>query len=424
MKHESTVNPGFFPFSLRSVVWTGVVGSFGSSIVLFILFTISSVVSKDQWTPMFIFFAVFMGVGTGFPTAVARYRSTYWPRRFGRRSWQCALICVLIPGGLIAVSSLAMRQLQYKPLDFELPYLLGFSIGLPVFFYFLDIGSSIGEGNSTQYVNSVSDQAVLTEFALFSGSSKVRIEAVGKIEDQELLAQIARTDQEEEVRRQAISRIQNIAIDSKKCPKCAEDVKFEAQVCRYCGHVFDEAEILETKQKAYKERPHPETYVGEIKKGDISVGLKACPSCAEEIKLEALACRFCGHKFEKTQVENDKKFLEHKASLKDKQIKQSKMTRSWRLRHTFGIFLVFLGIVFFLMVSIPNLLNQKPTESPLFVVLLSLLFSSLFFLPGAGLLQKAKKIKGDSMKLKEEINVLEDWTRLREEISVLHGKTK
>jgi hypothetical protein len=78
-----------------------------------------------------------------------------------------------------------------------------------LFFYFLDIGSSIDEGNATQYVKSISDQAVLTEFALYSGSGKARLEAVGKLEDQKLLAQIARTDREEEVQRQAISRIQN-----------------------------------------------------------------------------------------------------------------------------------------------------------------------------------------------------------------------
>jgi len=40
--------------------------------------------------------------------------------------------------------------------------------------------------------------------------------------------------------------------DAKKCPKCAEIIKFEAKICRHCSHEFNEKEIEEEKQRRRK----------------------------------------------------------------------------------------------------------------------------------------------------------------------------
>ncbi len=40
-----------------------------------------------------------------------------------------------------------------------------------------------------------------------------------------------------------LSPQQILAMQTKICPQCAESIKFSAQKCRYCGEVFDAAQV-------------------------------------------------------------------------------------------------------------------------------------------------------------------------------------
>jgi rubredoxin len=72
----------------------------------------------------------------------------------------------------------------------------------------------------------------------------------------------------------------------KKCPKCAEIVKAEAVICRFCGYEFPS----ETKDKEIQ----AETATREE-------FLRKCPKCGGETRSSAPECRFCFYKFPSPQ---------------------------------------------------------------------------------------------------------------------------
>lgn len=90
-----------------------------------------------------------------------------------------------------------------------------------------------------------------------------------------LLAALTPTDKAAQERNAVVSG------EMKRCPKCAELVRHNAQVCRFCQHTFEAPASLAP---------------GEIVK-ILGSGAVRCSACGGAVRADALRCKHCKQAF-------------------------------------------------------------------------------------------------------------------------------
>jgi len=91
--------------------------------------------------------------------------------------------------------------------------------------------------------------------------------------------------------------------DIKNCPMCAETIKYEAKLCKHCGHKFSEEEGNEEEGNIHAigvwTSPSPSTPAESSM--DASTA-QICPSCQGRLSPTAKFCHSCGGAIEKPNI--------------------------------------------------------------------------------------------------------------------------
>lgn len=85
----------------------------------------------------------------------------------------------------------------------------------------------------------------------------------------------------------------------RKCPSCAELVRNEAKICRYCQQSLPSMEELQAQAAAERERlaaaKAKEAEEARLIEEKLPKGF--CPNCEKAIPLSSLECKYCHAKF-------------------------------------------------------------------------------------------------------------------------------
>ena len=126
---------------------------------------------------------------------------------------------------------------------------------------------------------------------------------------------------------------------------------------------------------------------------------KKCSQCAETIAVDAQICRFCGHRFNEADVLQAKELAASQAAKLADQIKLTKLQKKRKHRSFWGWVLLSLGGLFLLIFILAYLFpSSDATKSETKMTIQGLLvgiivFAAPLILWGLFLLRKAKKIK-------------------------------
>jgi ribosomal protein L40E len=143
--------------------------------------------------------------------------------------------------------------------------------------------------------------------------------------------------------------------------------------------------------------------------GGVTGETKPCPTCGESLPLQALICRYCGHRFSERDIAVLQQQDEERAARVGKLLHLRSLRSKQSTRKGFGIALTVLGSSFLLMciagVS-AGFAESTTKESELGKLLASIAFGIILFggamiYPGLRLLRTAKKIKKQLNELSE-----------------------
>ena len=125
---------------------------------------------------------------------------------------------------------------------------------------------------------------------------------------------------------------------------------------------------------------------------------KQCPSCAERIKEEAIICRYCGHKFSEDDLINAKQLVQNQAKLAELQAKQVSLKRRGRILTVFGSIITFISIIMVMGLLLgyffpsPSDMRKSPPLT-LTGLIIGIIILGLILLLGIWMISKANNLR-------------------------------